>query len=163
MKESKIINQELRDRSARNTGMKYATGEYIGFVDSDDWVDLNMFEKLYNNAKSHNSDIVMCPIRIFDDTDQEANYDYTYFNLDCLSEDFNNSVFNYKKTKDFFFRICVTAYNKIYRTNFLENINAEFPEGLIFEDNPFFYKTFLNAKRVSLIREFLYFYRAQRF
>ena len=43
-----------------------------------------------------------------------------------------------------------------------KDIDVKFPEGLIFEDNPFFYKTFLNARKVSLIREFLYFYRANR-
>lgn len=158
----KIINKKNAGLgAARNTGMKYATGEYIGFVDSDDWVDHTMFEKLYNNAKYHNSDLVMCPICIVDDNHKE-DHDFSYFNLDCFSEDFDNSSFDYQKTKDFFFRICVTANNKIYRNDFLEMNKIKFPEGLIFEDNPFFYKTFLKAKRVSLIRDFLYFYRVKR-
>ena len=121
-----------------------------------------MFEKLYNNAKSYNGDIVMCPIYIFNDSDQKVDYDFPYFNLECFNEDFYNCVFDHKKTKNFFFRICVTAYNKIYRTEFLKKINANFPEGLIFEDNPFFYKTFLSAKKVSLVKDFLYYYRSNR-
>lgn len=161
-KRIKLINKKNAGLgAARNTGMKYATGEYIGFVDSDDWVDITMFEKLYNNAKHYESDLVMCPICVVDENPKE-NHDYSYFNLDCFTEDFDNSSFDYCKTKDFFFRICVTAYNKIYRTDFLEINKVRFPEGLIFEDNPFFYKAFLKAKRVSLVRDFLYYYRAKR-
>ena len=42
---------------ARNSGMEVATGEYIGFVDSDDWIEPQMFEELYNAATQHNADI----------------------------------------------------------------------------------------------------------
>lgn len=148
--------------AARNTGMEYATGEYIGFVDSDDWIDLTMYEKLYKNAKSQNSDIVMCPIHLFDDTAKKLRYNHPYYTLECFNEDFDNRVFNHDDTKDFLFKISVTAWNKIYKKKFLDEINAKFPEGLIFEDNPFFHKVYLNANNVSLIRDFLYFYRINR-
>lgn len=46
--------------SARNLGLKYATGEYIGFVDSDDWVDERLFETMYRNAKESDADILYC-------------------------------------------------------------------------------------------------------
>ena len=147
--------------AARNTGIGYAKGEYIGFVDSDDWIDITMFRKLYENAQFYNSDIVMCPMLIVNETNEELN-NLPYYDLDCFNEDFNNSVFGHEKTKDFILKIAVNAYNKIYRTEFINKINAKFPEGLIFEDNPFFYHTYLNAMSVSLIRDFLYFHRVNR-
>lgn len=56
----KVIHQKNKGLGpARNTGMLAATGEYIGFVDSDDWTNANMFEKLYNAAKKNNADIVV--------------------------------------------------------------------------------------------------------
>ena len=159
----KVINKENEGLgAARNTGMEHAIGEYIGFVDSDDWIELDAYEKLYKNAKYYNSDMVMCPIHIYDNTTKELKYNQPYFKLDCFNENFDNCTFDHTKTKDFLFKISVTAWNKIYRKSFLDKINAKFPEGLIFEDNPFFYETYLKAKNVSLVRDFLYFYRVNR-
>ena len=93
-----VINQENAVQgAARNTGLTYAKGDYIGFVDSDDWVDITMFEKFYKNAKFHESDIVMGPILIVNESKEEFK-DFSYYNLNYFNEDFNNSVFNYKKT-----------------------------------------------------------------
>ena len=60
----KIINQKNQGLSvARNAGIEAATGEYIGFVDSDDWVDLDFFEKLYNSITKYNADIACATIK----------------------------------------------------------------------------------------------------
>lgn len=56
----KVVHQENAGLGpARNTGLKYATGEYIGFLDSDDWVGQKMYEKLYFAAKQTNADIIV--------------------------------------------------------------------------------------------------------
>lgn len=152
---------------ARNRAIEQVEGEYMGFMDSDDWADPTMFEKLYENAKLNESDMVMCPMLIIKEGEEELSSrdikDLPYYNLDCFDDTFDNRVFNHRDTKDFIFKIAVNAYNKIYRTSFVKKFNAKFAEnGLIFQDNIFFYRTYLNASRVSLIRDFLYFHRTSR-
>ena len=57
----KIISQENQGQGiARNNGLKIANGEYITFIDPDDWVDVDMFEKMYKSAKKFDSDYVFC-------------------------------------------------------------------------------------------------------
>jgi glycosyltransferase involved in cell wall biosynthesis len=148
--------------AARNTGLKYAIGEYIGFVDSDDWIDPTMYEKLYSKATELYLDMVMCPMHLFDENKNEINDNQPYFTLEYFNKEFDNKSFGYSETKDFFFDICVTAYNKIYRKEFLEKINGIFQTDMIFEDNPFFYQTYLSTNRIGLIRDFLYYYRINR-
>ena len=59
----KIINQRNKVLdSARNAGLAAAKGEYLGFVDSDDWIDTEFYEKLYEAAKRHNTDIAAASI-----------------------------------------------------------------------------------------------------
>ena len=55
-----FIKENGGQGSARNYGLKQATGEYIGYVDSDDYVELDMYEKLYNKAINDNLDIAIC-------------------------------------------------------------------------------------------------------
>lgn len=54
------LPKNMRQGAARNAGIKIAQGEYLGFVDADDWVDEKMFEKLYQCAKENNYDVVGC-------------------------------------------------------------------------------------------------------
>ena len=76
--------------SARNLGLEHASGEYIGFVDADDWVELNMFERMYLTAKdNHDTDMVLC--RVFEDECFGA-YDYYfprkgYYNRQQIEEE----------------------------------------------------------------------------
>ena len=58
--------------------------------------------------------------------------------------------------------VCVMAWNKLYRKSLIDECQAEFPEGLIFEDGPFFFTIFFKTQRVSIVRDFLYYYRTNR-
>ena len=106
---------------ARNYGMQYCLGEYIGFVDSDDYVDPEMYEEMYEEAKSTNADLVVC---------------------DYLKEYPTGSQLisakKYSSSKDMFLGGLAAAWNKIYRKALIEKSGLLFPKGLIYEDTEFF-------------------------
>ena len=156
-----IIKENGGQATARNLGIKEAQGEYIAFVDSDDFIEPTMFEKLYTKAKDNNLDIAMCKIATYDNQTEEIKDNVWYYMLGVF-RDFDKDIFNHKDTREFTCHIAVTPYNKIYKTTLLKENNILFPEGLIFEDEKFFYDTYLRAKRVSIVDEFLYYYRINR-
>ena len=144
---------------ARNAAIPLAKGEYLGFVDSDDFVKPDMFEKLYINAVNENADISVCSF-------------YYFFQNDDLIVPYNNSMFAglLKKNNGKFsggaesaiFDNAVT-WNKIYSRNLIENNGICFAENMkMAEDVPFFWCSYLAAKKISITEECLYFYRNQR-
>ena len=64
-KRIKVIHQKNKGLSgARNTGMEFATGEYIAFIDSDDWIEKTMLQTLFSTAEKHNSDVAVCNVNL---------------------------------------------------------------------------------------------------
>lgn len=163
-KDSRIKIHSIKNRGiaiARNYGIEFANGKYVGFVDSDDYIDEYMFEKLYISCEQNDLDLSMCKISLFDNQTGEVNNDLNYYNL-AVFEGFEKEVFNSDDTIAFTNDIVVNVYNKLYRKSLLEDNSIYFPAHLIFEDEVFFIRTYLNAKRISIVNEFLYFYRLNR-
>lgn len=158
----KIISKENGGQAtARNLGILESQGEYLTFVDSDDFIEPDMFEKLYTKAKDNKLDIAMCKIATYDNQTGEIKDNVWYYMLGVF-RDFEKEIFNHRDTKEFTCNIAVTPYNKIYKTSLLKDNDILFPEGLIFEDEKFFFDVYLRAKRVSIVDEFLYYYRVNR-
>lgn len=149
----KLINKENGGlSSARNAGMKIATGEYIGFVDSDDFIKENMFEILYERAKTNDADIVICNSYLYDQHGAEE------LKPAWVNEYIQDKIYTTFEERQDLLYPCL-AWLKIYRNSFLTKYNLSFAEGIIFEDNPWNMKILSHANKIVGIRDFLYFYR----
>ena len=157
----RIITQKNGGLSnARNTGIDYAAGDYIMFLDSDDWCDIYTVEKLYKNIFENNTDFSICAAVLFDNETQKHKTD-SYFAMSYLSE-FTNKRLNFDNINGRFFNLPVTAWGKLIRTNIIKDNNLRFIEGVAFEDNPFFMDLFFASKNFSIILDELIYYRVNR-
>ena len=132
--------------SARNYGLKYAAGEYIAFVDSDDYVELDMYEKMYNKAIRENFDIVACDLfYVYDDKKVEA-----FSNL-------NKDVFTKEEIKKSMINIYPSAWNKLYKKELFKH-NIYFKDKVWFEDVEFLYRLISKVNSIGVVHEKFYNY-----
>lgn len=125
-KRIKVIHQENFGPSvARNNALKIAQGDYIGFVDSDDWVDLDFFEKLYNAAKKNNADIAAGDFYRRGKKIKSQKLKYK------KEEVFINPT---DKIKSAYVPKYNYIWNKIYRRDSLLKLNLQFEKGRYYED-----------------------------
>lgn len=156
----KVIHKSNKGTgAARNDGLRIAKGECIGFVDPDDWVKPNMFERLYNEIKEKNLDIVMCMPDGYDEKNAKQ-APFPYFIDDNFKNIIDDRVFNWRDLSPFKYPMCV--WNKLYTKKLFDENNIDFAEGLDFEDHKVIFGALLTAERMFFIREKLYVYRFNR-
>lgn len=135
--------------SARNAGIDSATGKYIGFIDSDDYIDVKMFELLYSAIKNNSADISVCNY-------SWVNENGRVFNTTTL----NNAIYSSDEVLCSYFldnlSSWVIACNKLYLTSLFKEIR--YPEGKINEDSFVIHHILNNCKKITSIPESLYFY-----
>ncbi|MBE6691706.1 MAG: glycosyltransferase [Ruminococcaceae bacterium] len=145
-----------------NRGFDMATGEYIGIIESDDYADLDMFEKLYTCAKEHNLDAVKSGFYFYYSKGEERNVPNPIASRVASSRTFCPTA-DFKSDMELveFFNIKPTIWSAIYRKDFVRQHNIRFNEtpGASFQDTSFNFKVWSCAKRVRLMKECFLHYR----
>lgn len=121
---------------ARNYGISHAKGEYVAFIDSDDYVELTMYEDMYNLAKKEECDMVEC--------------DFYWEYPNKVREDIGAT---YHTKKEMLEKIRVMACNKLIKRDVIEKAQIQFPKGYRYEDVEFTYKLILYIEKASSIRK----------
>ena len=122
---------------ARNYGLKYVTGEYVAFLDSDDYVDKTLYEKMYNKAIEEKADYVECD-----------------FIWEFPDESRIDTGIRYTNKLEMFTYARVVAWNKLIKTEIvLKNEELRFPYGLKYEDVEFFYKLVPEVSKFAFVEE----------
>lgn len=143
----KVIHQENQGLGpARNAGLEIASGEYIGFIDSDDWITTDMYEKLYNYAIEQKYDLVFSDMFYVDAKKSTITKVSTYYKHErcrvTSEQALTNGVYCY-------------VWNKLYKSELIKN--KRFPN-LVFEDIPVITQVMADAKRIGYLPEPFYFY-----
>lgn len=147
-KNIKIITQPNQGLSiARNEGLKIAKGEYIWFVDSDDWIENNCILELYITSKDNNLDVLL-----FDAYDCNNNNYKKRNTIQTNSREIQIGL-NYLDYGKIVFPVCF----KIFKRNFLISNSIFFYENIFHEDNEFTPRMFFYAKRVMCINKSFYY------
>lgn len=121
---------------ARNYGMPYAKGEYIAFLDSDDYIELDTYEKMYELAKKEESDMVEC--------------DFIWEYPNKQKEDIGEVYYGKHEMLE---KVRVVAWNKLIKREILEETKIQFPKGYRYEDVEFTYKLVPYLNKVSFLKK----------
>ena len=142
----------------RNKGIEISSGNYIAFIDSDDFIEYDMYETLYNNLFLHSADISICNTRyvsakgdpILNKYGKEPFRNYPInTNNDILLNDYDKMLYFVKSNNNF-------AWNKLYKKSLFNKIY--FPKGKYYEDIFTIYKVIEKAERIYILSEYKYNY-----
>jgi glycosyltransferase involved in cell wall biosynthesis len=136
--------------AARNMGLTIAKGEFIGFCDSDDWVDLDLYESAVKFIETHNADIgVLSSIREFAHVSNETYYICYFDKPYMLSRE--TAIHILSGVYNMGIKLHNACWNKLFRAEFLCENKIYFEEGIYFQGILFNIRSFLQAKNIVCI------------
>ncbi|WP_297981997.1 glycosyltransferase [uncultured Methanobrevibacter sp.] len=157
----KIYSQENKGAgNARNNAIKHVSGEYLFFLDADDFLKPTSLKELYDVAIEKSVDFVVYRLINYDENTKEI-YENEYYNMDIIYEKVKDNIFNFKELGNLIFKFAVTPTSKLYNTKFFLDNNFKFPEDIIFEDEILFYELLLRSEKIFFYPKHLY-YRCRR-
>ncbi len=153
----KAVHQENAGYGvAVNKGMKMARGEYIGIIESDDWVEPTMYERLYEQAKSFDADVAKCDFTFYKGNDVYVPHD----NIAKVGAE--DTCFTIKENP-LIFMYHVSIWSAIYRREYMlqHQIWVEESRGACYQDMPFAALVYAKGARITILHDHLINYRAE--
>ncbi len=145
------LKENHRQGGAKNYALDICRGEYIGFIDSDDWILPDMYERLINAAETENADIAACNLTLVHEKSFIPNENLHSFEYDIsgeLTEDKKKSIILKHGA----------LVTKVYKRHIFEEPKLRFPDHMFYEDNAIGVEVMFRAKRIAYIDEPMYFY-----
>lgn len=127
---------------ARNAGLKIASGEYISFIDSDDYIREDMFEKMIKKAESEDFDLVCC----------DMNYIFEDGTTEVVSSHIESDLHDFEAIKASMTRIYPAPWNKIYHRRLFTH-GVRFTKGVWYEDMEFIYRLYPYIHSIGTVKE----------
>ena len=157
---NKIVPIYLKENigvgNARNIGVDVAHGKYIGFVDSDDWIDSKYYQELVNHIVANNSEIAVCGVKTEYYNSKSSSFRYKYTSANCIDHNYALRLLTNSNNIDEFISPIVT--NKIYKTSFRRKNHLLFDPSKSFQDDYYTFFCLLYAQKISIVPGVYYHY-----
>lgn len=154
-KRIKIIRNKTNQGIAetRNIALSHVKTPYVSFLDSDDWVDDDFYEKLYTNLQKENADIAISDV-LYYYNENKQNHEW----VSRWNQKSGKTVITKAQDKQYNIYACA-CWGKLYKTDLFKRLNIKLPKGLCFEDVPICFLTVMLAKKLVIVKDAVLYYR----